>query len=174
MRNALIYSITKKNSTEIIYIGSTTNFTRRQSTHKTSCISTAEKNKKYMMELYQYIRNNDGFGNFTFNVVLEFVCSSLIEQRQKEQEYIDKYGLDNLLNVYDAYITPDERKRRDRLSSKKAQDRNRDKYNKQQRDHYSKNSKEINEKRRNEKFLCSCGKFVSKSHKARHLRTHST
>ena len=173
MRNALIYSITKKNSTEILYIGSTTNFTRRQSTHRTSCISTVEKNKKYMLELYQYIRNNDGFGNFIFNVVLEFVCSSLTEQRQKEQEYIDKYGLGNLLNDRDAYITPDEKKRRDRIRSKKAQDRNRDEYNKRKRDYYSKNSTEINEKR-NEKFLCSCGKFISKNHKARHLRTHST
>jgi hypothetical protein len=171
MRNALIYSITKKNSTEVLYIGSTTNFTRRQYTHRTSCISKAEKNKKYNLELYEYIRNNDGFGNFMFNVVLEFVCSSLTEQRQKEQEYIDKYGIDYLLNDRDAYITPEEKTRRSRISSKKAQDRNRDEYNKRRRDNYSKNSKEINEKK-NEKILCSCGKFISKNHKARHLRTH--
>ena len=42
-----------------IYIGSTTNFTRRKWGHKTACNN--EKDKSYNFKVYQFIRNHGGF-----------------------------------------------------------------------------------------------------------------
>ena len=57
-QNSIIYKICHQNdfNNENIYVGSTTNFTRRKCAHKYSCCN--EKDINYNRFFYQYIRNN--------------------------------------------------------------------------------------------------------------------
>ena len=46
-----------------IYVGSTCNFIKRKSKHKDSCNNI--KSKQYNYKLYQFIRDNQGWENFS-------------------------------------------------------------------------------------------------------------
>ena len=56
-----------------IYVGHTTNFTKRKNQHKTSCSN--ENDKKYKQYVYEFIRQNGGWENWTMlqieNIKLE-------------------------------------------------------------------------------------------------------
>ena len=54
---SVIYKIEHIDKPELVYVGSTTNFTKRKYQHK-----CAYNNKNYM--LYQMIRNNNGWDSF--------------------------------------------------------------------------------------------------------------
>jgi len=69
------------------YIGSTTNFSARKSSHR-----KAHKNKvskKYWCKLYLFIRSNEGWTNFEMVIIEEGECETKDHIRRKEQEYID-------------------------------------------------------------------------------------
>ena len=63
-----VYRIFSKNENIIdCYIGSTFNFVVRRSTHKANC--RTEGKPPYNYKVYQYIRDNGGFDNFTMDVL---------------------------------------------------------------------------------------------------------
>tara|TARA_R110002124_G_scaffold210316_1_gene376863 strand:+ start:731 stop:1318 length:588 start_codon:yes stop_codon:yes gene_type:complete len=79
---------------EKFYIGSTANLNTRLIAHRKD---TKSKHIKVVNRpLYKYINEKGGFDNGWKMDVLEFTENFRFE---KEQLYIDKYGIDNLLNV---------------------------------------------------------------------------
>jgi len=64
------------------YIGSSKNLSKRISAHKNHCKSKDTK-------VYTYIREHQGWDNFTVEVLEEFECIDSIEKRQKERDYIE-------------------------------------------------------------------------------------
>jgi hypothetical protein len=86
--NTIIYKITCKDSNiKDVYVGHTTNFVQRKHAHKQSCIN--EKSTNYNCKLYQVIRNNGGWNNWTMEIVTFFNCNDHYEARKKEQEYFE-------------------------------------------------------------------------------------
>lgn len=84
--NTIIYKISCKDPTVTdLYVGHTINFVQRQTAHKYSCIS--DKSPNYNCKLYQIIRKNGGWNNWSMNIVNFFNCSNKTEAREKEQEY---------------------------------------------------------------------------------------
>ncbi len=87
--NAIIYKICCKdiNITEI-YIGSTTNFTKRKSCHKTACNN--DKSKEYNKYKYQFIRQNGGWENFEM-IEIEKIdnCKNGNELRFRERHHVE-------------------------------------------------------------------------------------
>ena len=79
--NTIIYKIICKDpNVKDIYVGHTTNFVQRKYHHKYSSY-------KDNCKLYQVIRNNGGWKNWTMEIVDFCKCNDQYEARKKEQEY---------------------------------------------------------------------------------------
>jgi len=85
--NTIIYKITSKNiNIKELYVGYTTNFIQKKHTHKQWC--TNEKSRNYNCKLYEFIRNNGDWNNWTMEIVDCFNCKNHYEAKKKEQEYV--------------------------------------------------------------------------------------
>ena len=82
-QNTVIYKICC-DDTEDFYIGSTTDFTSRKSSHKTAC--TNEKHKSYNFKVYKTIREYSGWQNWRMVVVEKFPCNNKREAEKREEE----------------------------------------------------------------------------------------
>ena len=86
----VIYMIRHKNrDIRELYIGSSTNFARRRSSHKKNV--TNRVGKLYQTKLYKFIRHFGGWDNFTMEIVETYPCDNDMEAKAKEQYYIDLY-----------------------------------------------------------------------------------
>ena len=83
----VIYKIYQIDNPDLIYIGSTTNYSQRKSNHKKSCKNRVSK--KYKYPLYQYIRACGGWDKFTIEKVEENPYNSKEEMLLREKELID-------------------------------------------------------------------------------------
>ena len=73
--NSLIYKLCCKDpSIEEIYVGSTTNFKQRKTSHKKSCNN--ENNKGYNLKVYKFIRDNGGFENWSMIQIEPYSCET--------------------------------------------------------------------------------------------------
>ena len=84
-----IYKIScKDQSITDTYIGSTCNIKQRERQHKSACHS--ERDSHYNYHVYQFIRANGGWDNWTVTVLLEFECESKMEKTKKERSFIEQ------------------------------------------------------------------------------------
>jgi len=84
--STIIYKIKCKDVNVLdVYVGHTTNFVQRKHAHKQSCINSKASN--YKCKLYQAIRANGGWNNWTMEIVNFYNCKDHYEARKKEQEY---------------------------------------------------------------------------------------
>ena len=104
--NGLIYSIVCKTDETMLYIGSTTNYTKRKNLHKSTCNN--ENSEHHNLQVYVMIRANGGWDNFDMKPIKEFPCENNI-QLTIEEERIRKEA-NSKLNSIRAYISPEERK----------------------------------------------------------------
>ena len=87
--NTIIYKLCCKNPTITdIYIGHTTNFRQRKNQHKTSCCN--ENDKKYNQYVYQFIRQNGGWDNWTMIQIQEHKLQNKREAESTEHHWIEK------------------------------------------------------------------------------------
>jgi hypothetical protein len=88
--NGIIYKLCCKdpNITDI-YIGSTTNFTKRKCEHKTVCNNT--NSKHYNQYKYEFIRENGGWDNWDMIEIIKVNCNDKYELQAKEREQFDIY-----------------------------------------------------------------------------------
>lgn len=89
--NTIIYRIYCNNpENKDLYVGHTTNFVQRKHNHKQSCMNS--KSPCYNLKLYQVIRSNGGWDNWTMEILNFFKCKNGYEARVKEQEYFTLLG----------------------------------------------------------------------------------
>jgi|UniRef100_A0A6C0EXG4 hypothetical protein len=89
--NTIIYKIYCNNpENKDLYVGHTTNFVQRKHSHKQNC--TNSKSPCYNLKLYQMIRSNGGWDNWTMEILNFFKCKNGYEARVKEQEYFTLLG----------------------------------------------------------------------------------
>ena len=88
-QNSIIYKLCHCNDldNENIYIGSTTNFTRRKCNHKATCNN--EKDKNYNIFVYQFIRDNGGWEQFVMIPIEVFPCNDKKELEVRERHHIE-------------------------------------------------------------------------------------
>jgi len=88
--NTVIYKIfCKDENVKDLYIGHTTNFSQRKSSHKNACENT--KNSIYDIKLYKTIRENGGWDNWIMQEIEILNLNNSTEARIKEAEYYEKY-----------------------------------------------------------------------------------
>ena len=159
MENAIIYKIYCKD--ELIkdcYIGSTFNFDLRYTNHK-NCFNN-ENSKEYNKKVYQFIRNNGGWNNFKFEILLSFECDNSNQKIIKEQEFLHEFKPS--LNSIKSFRTEQEKKEYDKEKNKKHYEINKEYY------------KEYNEKHKakfTEKFNCECGGKYQFRDKSKHFKS---
>ena len=123
-----------------IYIGSTTDYTRRKSQHKNNSANVNEK--KYNLKVYQFIRNNEGWDNWSMFEIEKYPCNDKREAELRERYYYELLNAN--LNV-----------RNPSRSQKEYKEINKDK---------------IKEKQA-VKIYCACGGKYTHNHKHIHLKT---
>ncbi len=137
-----------------IYIGSTTDFRRRKSAHKTSCNS--KNSKEYNSKKYQYIRNNGGWEEWAMIEIERYPCNDGNGARSCEEYWRSHFN--SQLNAIRAHITD----KQDKEIRKKYREQNKDTH----KLYYEKN-KDKNK----EKITCECGCIISRGSIADHKRT---
>jgi hypothetical protein len=72
---------------EDIYVGSTTDFTRRKCNHKNICINP--QHASYNLKLYKIIRDNGGWINWEMIEIEKFPCNDSNEARARERYWYE-------------------------------------------------------------------------------------
>jgi hypothetical protein len=82
--NTVIYKIFCNDATVTdLYVGHTTNFIKRKYQHKVLC------NSGKKLKLYDIIRQNGGWDNWTMTEIAKYNCQDATEARIREQEHYD-------------------------------------------------------------------------------------
>ena len=71
--NCCIYKIEHIDKDDLVYVGHTTNFTKRKNQHKSCCNN--ENNKHFNLKVYQMIRQNGGWNMFRRIEVEKYSCT---------------------------------------------------------------------------------------------------
>ena len=192
--NSMIYKLCCKdtNITDI-YIGSTTNFYRRKSQHKSN--SNNINCNCYNNYKYQFIRDNGGFENWDMVLVENISCSSKIELLKIERDYID--NLKPILNSVKSYTSIEEKKEYSKEYSKeyyhdntehkkeyskeynkknkdqiKQKKKEYDNQNKEYKKEYNKEYREKNKEKLNQKINCPiCNSLILKRNIKQHQQS---
>jgi predicted GIY-YIG superfamily endonuclease len=72
-QNTVIYKIKHTEKDDLLYVGHTTDFTKRKNAHKTKCNNP--NSSVYNSKLYIMIRENGGWENFKMLEIKKFPCN---------------------------------------------------------------------------------------------------
>ncbi len=70
-----------------LYVGSTTEFTKRKYKHKNNCINI--NSIEYNFKVYDFIRNNGGWNNWIMIEIEKFPCNDGNEARARERYWCE-------------------------------------------------------------------------------------
>jgi len=99
-----------------IYVGHTTNFNRRKADHKFNCLNETRPN--YKLKLYETIRNNGGWDNWTMVMVEEYPCENRLQASSRERYWYE--NLNSTLNMINPHTTTKEQKHNYWVNNKEA------------------------------------------------------
>ena len=128
-----------------VYVGHTTNFIKRKAKHKKACNNINDI--AYNRKVYQIIRENGGFENWTMVEIEKYPCNDKNEACARERYYYE------LLNAKLNTVCPYRVDKKE--ISKATREKNKDKI----------------KQRKSKVSMCECGCEYTEGHKARHLRT---
>jgi len=174
----IIYKIFHNVNHDLVYVGSTTNFTRRKYEHKKNSIS-------HHYKLYKTIRENGGWDCFNMLQVKVFPCNNKREANLEEnnimkelnsnmhsniafrnhKEYLRQYNIDNK-EILSQKAKEYNEKNKEKITENKKRyyEENKEKFIERARNRYEKNKEKINEK-----CVCElCGLILSKKSLTRH------
>jgi hypothetical protein len=149
-----------------IYIGHTTNFTKRKNCHKRNTYN--ENDKKYNIKVYQFIRENGGWDNWSMIMVEEYSCNSKLEAEKRERELIEelKASLNCIIPTRNKKEYYQDKKEHIKIVHKKYYINNNDKLKEKDKEYYE-NNKEIFKV----KYNCECGGCYTFKNKNTHFKT---
>ena len=107
---SIIYKLCCKNpEIKQIYIGSTANEIRkRKNQHKSDCYN--KNRESYNLYVYQFIRDNGGFQNWSMIIIENYPCENKRKLEQRERYFIEL--LNATLNSINSYTTEEEKTKR--------------------------------------------------------------
>ena len=97
----VIYKILHNDDDTLLYVGHTTNFTKRKALHKYRCI-------KKTTPVYKMIRDNGGWECFNMIVIQNFPCENKMEARIEEDRIMREMKAS--MNTLRAYTSLEEKK----------------------------------------------------------------
>ena len=102
--NCCIYKIEHIDKDDLVYVGHTTNFTKRKNSHKSCC-----NNENKQSKLYQLIRDNGGFEMFRMIELEKYPCKDKREAEKKETDIMKELKAD--LNSMISYVSEEVKKK---------------------------------------------------------------
>jgi hypothetical protein len=171
----IIYKLVKNDDFDNanIYIGSTTEFIKRKSSHKFNCCN--ENSKAYNFKVYETIRRNGGWENWKMIEIEKFPCVDSREAEAREEYWRCEFNAK--LNIKRPFVTQEQITEYNKSYNKSYNLNNADK-NKQRRIENADYEKERHYKYRkenaeklNKKYKCDCGGKYIHSDKSRHFKT---
>ena len=172
-----IYKIQHLDIDELLYVGSTTDFTRRKAEHKRVCNNA--NGKKYNTKIYKMIRDNGGFDCFKMTIIKEFPCNNKQEALTEEDRCIRE--MKSNMNAIRTIIPQEEReiytrlyyeRNRNELVEKRKQY---DRINKEKIAEYQLQYRQLNKdklaQQQKQKITCECGSVILKYILSKHKRT---
>lgn len=184
----IIYKLVHKDDLDDvnIYVGHTTDFTRRKNRHKDSC--NTPSNKEYNAKKYQFIRENGGWDEWEMLKIEDYPCKDVYEAKNKERYWIKElkpklntneplrtckeYCEDNKEKVVE-YNKEYREKNKEGISKlyKKYYEDNKEQIVEYKKEWYEKNKDKITEYQR-EKIKCEkCGCEITRSSLAKHKKS---
>jgi hypothetical protein len=133
------------------YVGHSTSFKDRKKSHKSNCNN--EIGKFYNYKVYQTIRENGGWENWTMIEIEKYPCKDIYEATKRERELYEELNAD--LNMRNP-----NRPRKERNDN-----------NKEKRKEFYKKYYEINKEKLKQKVDCECGGKYTKIHLSRHIKS---
>jgi hypothetical protein len=129
------------------YVGSTAHFTSRKANHKMAC--NVETNPKHNYKIYQIIRNNGGWSNWSMILIDKVPCANGEEARKKERELYEQLNAtmnNNIPNrTHQEYLIENKEIISDRM--KEYYQKNKETILEKKKEYYEKNKEIIKEKR---------------------------
>jgi hypothetical protein len=139
------------------YVGHTTNFVKRKYGHKLNCHT--EYRKHYHLKVYQTIRANGGWENWSMIQIEAYPCNSLQEATARERYYYELLKPTMNHNCPGRSATESQKEyykiNAETIRAKQAQ--------------YSKEYYKINYETIRAKYNCECGGRYTHGHRARHF-----
>jgi ribosomal protein S27AE len=148
------------------YVGHTTNFRVRKSSHKSIC--NDENAKLYNIKIYKCIRENGGWDNWAMLPLEEYPCETPIQSRIREQYWIDIKQAK--LNCVRAHNTIEEEKEQAKDYNKQYRQDNRKRAQELQKHYYNDHKEAILEKQK-QLIICECGVNMTAHSKRLHIKT---
>ena len=149
--NCCIYKIEHIENEDLVYVGHTTNFTKRKNQHKTS--SRSEKSRFYNLKLYTMIRENGGWDMFKMIEVEKYPCSDRREAERRENELMKE--LKSNMHIKNSFTTYEEKREYIRKYNEYNKERLKEHYKEfrenhkaQQHEYYMKNAEKFKEQSR--------------------------
>lgn len=168
-----------------MYVGHTTDFTRRKSEHKSVCNNPNSKYHNY--NVYQFIRANGGWDNWEIVLIEYYPCNDSLEATQRERYWKEELGAN--LNTQ----TPSRTRKQYYQENKELIWKQQKQYNqankeaiakmqkqycenhKDKKSEYDKQYRQLNKEKikatKSKSYVCDCGRHYTYSHKQSHLRT---
>jgi predicted GIY-YIG superfamily endonuclease len=150
----IMYKIVSKDlDNNYIYVGSTTDFAKRKSAHKSNCIN--ENDSHYKIKVYEMIRENGGWNEFEMIEIEKYPCNDSNKSSARERYWKEHFnanmntnipGLLNELGIQEYHKQPHILE-----------------YNKK---YYINNIEKMNKK-----FNCVCDGKYTHSNRARHFKS---
>lgn len=174
----LIYKLCCKDvNVKEIYVGSSINMKQRKRQHKHYAIN--ENSEKYNLKVYQYIRENGGWSNWSMIWIKDYPCNSKRELEAEEDKIMKE--LNATLNMVDAIKDKEKIKKKCREYKQNHKEEIKikmDEWREKNKEHikeYGKNYERPNYEERQlikkEIVICECGATSNKGHIARHRKT---
>jgi hypothetical protein len=151
------------------YYGHTTDKIRRKIQHKYSCNNP---NKYYNSYVYQFIRENGGWENWSMIVVEEYPCENKNQAEVRERFWIEtqQSTLNKVIPTRTKQEWCEEHKEEILEKRKQYYDEHKEEMLEKRKQYYDEHKEEIREQR-NQPFDCECGGSYTNRHKSRHMKT---
>ena len=167
----MMYKIVCKNENiKDVYVGHTTNWSKRKNCHHSDC--TNENSKHYNYPLYIFIRNNGNWENFDMILIEEYSCENKLYALQRERYWIETLHATLNSRIPSRTIQQYYNENAEQILEKNKlyREQNKEKISIQRAEYRNENREIILEKKR-ETIVCECGAEINKDHLARHRRT---
>jgi len=138
-----------------LYVGSTTDFRNRKNHHKTACNNP--QSKDYNMKVYEFIRNNGNWENWTMVEIEKYPCNDGNEARSRERYFVEKLKASLNGNL-------------PQRSKSEYYEDNKSKILQQRKLTYENKGVEIKQKKAIPE-KCGCGSVYRSGERARHIRS---
>jgi hypothetical protein len=178
-QNTIIYKIVCNDlNVKDVYVGHTTDFTKRKARHKYDCIN--HNSKKRNLKVYETIRDNGGWENWSMIEIEKYNCNDCNEACSRERYWYELLNAN--MNTYCPTLNVEKRMEIQKNLCKEYYEQNKENIKDHKKEYYESNKEAIlahNKRYRdahkehiNRKCICDiCGREHLCRNKSKHIKS---